>query len=165
MDDHLTASLSRLKLTALVGLDLPLPAHPARSLLHRGKRMRALVCVCTDHDHMHRPFVWMTTDEADLRWTAVTRGECHAPIRSRRRSSGGDGRHKLCQSDQADDSALEGQPVASPRTNRTSRTSPPRHRMTLTVTALSTVAARALGSSSLDPSLPSGFLRVASLFG
>src|SRR5450755_1930114 len=74
---------------------------------------------------MRRPFVWLTTDEADLRRTNVTRGGCHAPIRSRRRSSGGGGRQELSQSDQPVDRDFESQPAASPRTNRTSRTSPP----------------------------------------
>src|SRR5450755_301563 len=51
--------------------------------------------------------------------------DCHAPIRSRRRSSGGGERQELSQSDQPVDRDFESQPAASPRTNRTSRTSPP----------------------------------------
>src|SRR5450755_1149536 len=51
--------------------------------------------------------------------------DCHAPIRSRRRSSGGGERQELSQSDQPADRDFESQPAASPRTNRTSRTSPP----------------------------------------
>jgi len=33
-----------------------------------------LVRVRPDHDHVQRPFVWLTTDEADFRRTNVTRG-------------------------------------------------------------------------------------------
>ena len=43
----------------------------------------------------------------------------------RRRSSGGDGRHDLCQSDQAADRGVKSQPAAGPRTNRTGRTHRP----------------------------------------
>lgn len=39
----------------------------------------------------------------------------HASIKSRRRSSGGDGRQDLCQSDQTADTAVESQPAASPK--------------------------------------------------
>jgi hypothetical protein len=97
----------------------------AGPLVHRSERMRALVRVRPDHDHAHRPFVWLNTDQADHRRTTVMQGESHASIKSRRRSSGGGGRHELCRSDQADDAALESQPAASPRTNRSGRTSPP----------------------------------------
>jgi hypothetical protein len=110
----------------LVSLDLAAAANPTGPPIHRRQGVRALVRVRTDHDHVHRPFVWLITDEADLRRTTVTRGECHAPIKSRRRSSGGGGRHKLCRSGQAVDTGVESQPAASPRTNRTSRTSPPK---------------------------------------
>jgi hypothetical protein len=48
-----------------------------------------------------------------------------APIRSRRSSSGGGGRQKLSESDQAADRALWSQPAAGPRTNRSGRTPPP----------------------------------------
>jgi hypothetical protein len=50
----------------LLSLDLALAANPARALVDRRERVRALVRVRADHDHMHRPFVWLTTDEADL---------------------------------------------------------------------------------------------------
>jgi hypothetical protein len=36
------------------------PRTPARSVIDRRKRTRALVRVRPDHDHMHRPFGWMT---------------------------------------------------------------------------------------------------------
>src|SRR5207302_11367007 len=44
----------------LVGLHLQLPADTAGPVLDRRERMRALVRVRPDHDHSHRPFVWMT---------------------------------------------------------------------------------------------------------
>src|SRR5437763_8531965 len=50
-----------------------------------------------------------------LRRTTVTQGESHASIKSRRRSSGGDGRHQLYRSGQAVDAAVENQPAASPK--------------------------------------------------
>jgi hypothetical protein len=52
-------------------------------------------------------------------------GRCHAPIRSRRRSSGGGRRQNLFEPDQPVDEHSEGQPAASPRTNRIGRTTPP----------------------------------------
>ncbi len=63
----------------------------------------ASVCVPVrpDHDHVLRPFVWLAPNEADLRRTTVTRGESHASINSRRWSSDGGGRHKLCRSGQS----------------------------------------------------------------
>jgi hypothetical protein len=39
----------------LLSLDLTLPAHPAGPLVDRRQRVRALVCVRSDHDHLHRP--------------------------------------------------------------------------------------------------------------
>jgi hypothetical protein len=90
----------------LLGLDLALAALAARSRVDRRQRVRALVRVRSEHDHLHRPFVWFehrrSGSPADNRhW-----GRCHAPIKSRRRSSGGGGRQKLSGSDQADDTAL-----------------------------------------------------------
>jgi hypothetical protein len=41
-----------------LGLDLPGATYPARSRVHRRQRVRALVRVRSDHDHLHRPFVW-----------------------------------------------------------------------------------------------------------
>jgi len=46
-------------------------------------------------------------------------------IKSRRRSSGGDGRHFEPRSDQLADTDTGSQPVAGPRTNPTGRTSTP----------------------------------------
>jgi hypothetical protein len=42
----------------LLGLDLALAALAARSSVDGRQRMRALVRVRSDHDHLHRPFVW-----------------------------------------------------------------------------------------------------------
>ena len=94
------------------------------ALIHRRERVLVLVRVRPDHDHSDRPWLDMA-DEADLRRTALTWGGCHAPIKSRRRSSGGGGRHNLCESDQPVDKQSQSQPAVGPRTNRTSRTSPP----------------------------------------
>ena len=47
------------QMPGLVSLDLPAAAHPAGSLIDRRQRVRALVRVRPDHDHMHRPFVWL----------------------------------------------------------------------------------------------------------
>ncbi len=52
---------------------------------------RVAVALLAYHDHVHRPFVWLTPNEADLRRTTLTQGESHASIKSRRRASGGDG--------------------------------------------------------------------------
>jgi hypothetical protein len=41
----------------LLGLDLPGAAHPACPRVHSRQRVRALVRVRSDHDHLHRPFV------------------------------------------------------------------------------------------------------------
>ena len=64
-------------------------------------------------------------DEADPRRTNLTRGWCQAPIRSRRWSSGGDGRHDIRWVRPSVDRKSMSQPVASPGTNRSGRTSPP----------------------------------------
>ena len=72
--------------------------------------------------------------EADLRWTAVTRGDCHAPIRSHRRSSGGDGRHKQ---DRSNRSRLTRDTGVSPSPAREPIAAAGRHRpdgITMTVT-------------------------------
>ena len=110
----------------IVRLDLPAPAHPARSFVDRRERVRALVRARPDHDHMTVPFVWLTPNEADLRRTTVTQGESHASIKSRRRSSDGGGRTSFTGQAKAVDTAVESQPAASPRTYRSGRTSPPR---------------------------------------
>src|SRR4051812_37166693 len=52
-------------------------------------------------------------------------GRCHAPIRSRRGSSDGGGRHNIRRSDRLVDRKSIGQPVAGPRTYRPRRTPPP----------------------------------------
>ncbi len=52
-------------------------------------------------------------------------GRCHAPIKSGRRSSGGGERHNAWKSDLWVDTEPRSQLVASPRTNRHGRTSPP----------------------------------------
>ncbi len=85
----------------IVSLDLPATADPAGPLIDCREHVRALVRVRPDHDYLLRPFVWLTPNEADLRRTIVTRGESHASIKSRRWSSGGGGRHKLCRSGQS----------------------------------------------------------------
>ena len=43
------------QVSGLVGLDLPLAAHPAGSRLDRRQRVRPLVRVRPDHDHLHVP--------------------------------------------------------------------------------------------------------------
>jgi hypothetical protein len=68
--------------------------------IERRRGVALLVWVRSDHDHVSRPFVRMTTCEADCRWTCLSRGGSQAPIRSRRRSSGGGGRHNACRSAQ-----------------------------------------------------------------
>ena len=75
---------NRHQMPALVCLDPPAAANTARSRVDRGERMVALVRIHADHDHMHRPFTWLYADEADLRRTYLCRGECQAPIKSRR---------------------------------------------------------------------------------
>jgi hypothetical protein len=57
---------NRGQMPRLLSLDLALAANPAGALVDRRERVRALVRVRPDHDHMHRPFVWLTTDEAGL---------------------------------------------------------------------------------------------------
>ncbi len=92
---------NRGQMPGIVSLDLTTAAHPAGSLVDRRQRVRSLVGVRSDHDHVDRPFVWLTPNEADLRRTTLTRGESHASIKSRRRSSDGGGRQDLCRSDQS----------------------------------------------------------------
>lgn len=52
-------------------------------------------------------------------------GRSHAPIKSRRGSSGGGGRHNACWSDLTIDSQAKSQPAANPRPNPVGRTPPP----------------------------------------
>src|SRR5208282_2549176 len=65
-------------------------------------------------------------NEADSGGHVSLGAKCQAPIRSRRRSSGGGGRHNIRRSDHLVDRKSMSQPVASPGTNRSGRTSPPR---------------------------------------
>jgi hypothetical protein len=73
------------------------------------------VRVRADHDHAHRPFVYSRHSVRTPRSYQAT-----LTVLGRRRAT------KACQSAQAGHSALWGQPAASPRTNRSGRTSPPR---------------------------------------
>jgi len=50
-----TSPLDRGKMPSFLGLDLPLSAHSARSLVDRRQRVRALVRVRPDHDHCTVP--------------------------------------------------------------------------------------------------------------
>src|SRR5438094_6494290 len=87
---ELARPAQRLEVACLTGPDHALAHDLTRRRIHRPKRVVALVRIRPDHDHLHRPFVWMSTGEADLRPTNLTGGRCHAPIKSGRRSSGGD---------------------------------------------------------------------------
>jgi hypothetical protein len=61
---------------ALIGCrDRQSPARLAGGGVERHERVRALVCVHTDHDHLHRPFVGDWPDGADLRRTHLSRGD------------------------------------------------------------------------------------------
>ncbi len=64
----------RRQMPGLVRFDLAAAARAAGSLVDRGERVRALVRIDSDHDHLHRPFIWLTADEADLRRTDLCRG-------------------------------------------------------------------------------------------
>ena len=50
----------------LLSLRLALAARPALPSSTAADACEPCRCVRADHDHMHRPFVWLTTDEADL---------------------------------------------------------------------------------------------------
>src|ERR687895_387718 len=63
------------QMALLLGPDLAGAASPARPRVDGRQRMGELVRVRPDHDHLHRPFVWLTTGEADLRRTTVTWGD------------------------------------------------------------------------------------------
>ena len=76
------------------------------------------LCASTPITIMYRrPFSWLNTDEADRRRTLLSRGGCHAPIKSRQRSSGGDRRQNARKSATSDKRG-QSQPAASPRTYR-----------------------------------------------
>jgi hypothetical protein len=134
----------RSQIPRLLGPDLASAALPARPRIDGRQRVRALVRVRPDHDHAHRPFDLVQRRRSGSPADNHHSGRCHAPITSRRRSSGGGGRHKLRRSDQADDTAVSSQPAASPRTNRSGRTSPPKPQATLTVTGVSGARAETL---------------------
>lgn len=92
--------------------------------IHRSSGVGRLVWVRSNHDHLLRPFRfschWRFGPPADRpHW-----GRSHAPIKSRRRSSNGGGRHNECRSDLRVDSDARSQPATSPRTKRPCRTSP-----------------------------------------
>src|SRR5262245_8496478 len=65
----------RLEMSRLASSDRALAQNLARPRVHRHQRVVALVRIRPDHDHLHRPFVWMSTDEADLRRTNLTGGD------------------------------------------------------------------------------------------
>ena len=80
--------LHRREMPRIISIDLPAAANAAGSLIHRRQRVLVLVRVHPDHNHSDRPFGLDMADEADLRRTALTRGGCHAPIKSRRKVLG-----------------------------------------------------------------------------
>jgi hypothetical protein len=94
--DHRAGDRERVDLIGLARLALPLArgTHPLRCHPDdplAGGQQRLLKA---PGDVPDRPFVWLTPNEADLRRTTATQGESHASIKSRRWSSGGDGRHE-----------------------------------------------------------------------
>ncbi len=91
--------------------------------VERDKRVRALVCVHPDHDHLHRPFVGCGRRSGSPADTPQL-GRCHAPIKSRRRSSDGDGRHGKSRSDPTGRQAKRESARRRPRAKPTSRTTP-----------------------------------------
>jgi hypothetical protein len=74
--------------------DLPAAAQLAGAPIHCRQRMRAL-CVSAPITIIYTVPSLGLVYEADLRRTTVTQGESRASIKSRRRSSGGGGRHEL----------------------------------------------------------------------
>ena len=71
-------------------------------------------------------------------------GRCHAPIKSRRRSSGGDGRQDERQVRPTGRQAVRESARRQPETYLAGRTSPPRRRKTLAVTVVRACADRRL---------------------
>jgi hypothetical protein len=63
---HTTSPADRGQMSRLVGPDLPAAAHPAGALIDRRQRVRSLVRVRADHDHLPPSLRRLTTDEADL---------------------------------------------------------------------------------------------------
>jgi hypothetical protein len=95
-------------------------------------RERALAYgVHPDHDHVHRPFIWLNADEADLLRTTLCRGlmpgsyQVTPVILGRRRATR---QAQVRPADRPDRSSggFQSQPAAGPRTYRPSRTSPAR---------------------------------------
>src|SRR5687767_4286131 len=70
-----TRPAHRGQMPLLLRLDLAGAALPAGPRVDRRQRMSALVHVRSNHDHLHRPFDWLNTDEAELRRTTVTWGD------------------------------------------------------------------------------------------
>ena len=64
--------------------------------------------------------------QTDRRRTDLSWGDCHAPIRSRRRSSDGGGRQNGCRSASRGDTEPKGQPAANSEPNRTAGHKPVR---------------------------------------
>ena len=66
----------RPEVTILISSELAMPANPTRPVVYRRQRMRVRLCVSVPITIMFTVrFIWMTTDEAELRRTAVTRGD------------------------------------------------------------------------------------------
>ena len=80
-----------------------------------GKRRGTKVSITPDHDHMHHPFIWLTTDKADLGGQASLGANATLLSSHVGGPSGGGGRHKVCRSGQGVETAVESQPAASPR--------------------------------------------------
>jgi hypothetical protein len=86
----------RVNVPGIGRLNLSLRDLPPGDGIDGRERVRALVDVHPDHDHAC-PFV---ADEAGSLLDISHLGRCHAPIRSRQRSSDGGGRHNKATSDQ-----------------------------------------------------------------
>jgi hypothetical protein len=131
----------RVQRPIIAGLDRRLAPDDAGHRIERDERVRPLVCVHPDHDHVPVPSLDMA-DEADPGGHHSV-GLWQAPIKSRRRSSVGDGRHSESRSDPRVDSGKESQPAAVREPNPTGRTSPdPINSLSLSGTAVARVVAR-----------------------
>ena len=101
-----------------------LAEHAGRSPRRPPRRVCERLCVSAPITIiLHRPFVGMLTNGSPA--DTSQSGRCHAPIRSRRRSSDGGGRHNIGRSDHTVDRKSMSQPAAGPRTYRPRRTPPP----------------------------------------
>ena len=76
----------RIERSASAGEDSRLATHSSSCRIKRHECVRPLVCVHPDHDHLHRPFVGYDRRSGSPADTPRL-GRCHAPIKSRRRSS------------------------------------------------------------------------------